>query len=297
MQNINKKQNRIKTGDAAFHVVNTLFLFMILVVCVFPFLYMFALSFSSAKAVTNNRVFLWPVEFNTSAYQTILKYPNFFTAYGNTFKYTILGTAIALFMTLMFAYPLSKPHLRGTKWTMRLVIFSMFFSGGMIPRYLLVSSLGITDTIFAIILPFAISQFNLIILINFLKGLPESVEEAAIIDGMGYFGILAKIVIPLSVPALATIGLYYAVFFWNDWFYGLIFMNSNKRYPVMLFLRNIVDGHAISGASSGTSQDSTTVYSTLKSATILLTTAPIIALYPFLQRYFVKGLTVGAVKG
>ncbi|MHC1750847.1 MAG: carbohydrate ABC transporter permease [Cellulosilyticaceae bacterium] len=285
-------------GYRIFTVFNYLIMAFLVIACLFPFIYMFALSFSSSKAVISGNVFLFPVEFTTAAYERIVQYPSFFRAYGNTIFYTVAGTTISLFLTLLFAYPLSKPFLRGRNFFMKMVIFSMFFSGGLIPNFLIVSWLNITDTVWAMLIPFAINQFNLIILINFLKTMPESIEEAALIDGMGYFGILFKIIVPLSLPAIATITLYTAVFFWNDWFYGLIYMNSTERYPVMLILRNIVNGGTLAGAASGSgAADKDTINITLKSAAIILTTAPIICLYPFLQRYFVKGLTVGSVKG
>lgn len=271
---------------------------LLLIVCLYPFIYMLALSLSSTKAVLAGKVFLYPVEVHIGTYKTIFNYPNFFLAYRNTVFYTVAGTFISLLMTIVFSYPLSKTFLKGRNTVMKFVIFSMFFSGGLIPNFLLISWLHLTDTVFAMLIPFAINQFNLIILMNFLKTLPESIEEAAIIDGMSYFGILFKIIVPLSKPAIATIALYTAVFFWNDWFYGMIYMSSAERYPVMLFLRNIVTGASIRGAASGSgADDKTTIYITLKSGAIILTTLPIIILYPFLQRYFITGLTIGSVKG
>lgn len=268
---------------------------LVLLICIIPFLYMLTLSISDPKAIVNNQVAFWPVGFNLEAYKQIFTYPNFFRAYGNTIFYTVVGTAIALVMTTLFAYPLSKTFLKGHEWLMKMVIFSMYFSGGLIPNYLLISSLRLTGTIWAMLIPFAINQFNLIILINFFKSLPQELEEAALIDGLGYFGILRKIVVPLSKPALATIGLYTAVFFWNDWFNGLIYLNTSQ-FPVMLFLRNIVNGTAVMGESAG-SADKLTIAISIKSAVIITSTLPIIILYPFLQKYFVKGLTIGAVKG
>lgn len=267
----------------------------VLLVCLLPFIYMLAVSLSSSKAIINNQVTFFPVGFNLEAYKQIISYPNFFRAYGNTIFYTVGGTIISLIMTSLFAYPLSKTYLKGQKFFMKLVVFSMFFSGGLIPNYLLISNLGLTGTRFAMLIPFAISQFNLIILINFFKSLPVELEEAALMDGLNYFGILLKIIIPLSKPALATIGLYTAVFFWNDWFNGLIYLNTDQ-FPVMLFLRNIVNGTAMLGEAAGSS-DKSTIAISIKSAVIISSTLPIIILYPFLQKYFVKGLTVGSVKG
>lgn len=283
-------------GGRVFSAIVWIVMIFTLIICLVPFIYMLALSLSSSKAIINNRVSLWPVGLNWEAYKQIFRYPNFFRAYGNTIFYTIAGTFIALLMTICFAYPLSKSFLRGGGILRKMVIFSMFFAGGMIPNYLLVSSLHLTGTRWAMLLPFAINQFNLIILMNFFRGIPSEIEEAALIDGIDYFRILPQIVLPLSTAAIATIGLYYAVFFWNDWFNGLIYLNS-KQYPVMLFLRNIVNGTMVVGDSSSASTDTASLSISIKSAVIITSTLPIIILYPFLQKYFVKGLTVGSVKG
>lgn len=286
---------KYKTSDIVLNIIIYLIMILVLLICLVPFIYMAAVSLSDSKAIVNNQVSLWPVGLNVESYKVIFQYPNFFHAYGNTIFYTVVGTFISLVMTTLFAYPLSKSFLRGQKFAMKLVIVSMFFSGGLIPNYLLVSSLHLTGTIWAMLIPFAISQFNLIILVNFFRSLPEEIEEAALIDGLSYFGILAKIVVPLSTAALATVGLYTAVFFWNDWFNGLIYLKTDQ-YPVMLFLRNIVNGTTMVGDAAGSS-DKSTIAISIKSAVIITSTLPIIVLYPFLQKYFVKGLTVGSVKG
>jgi putative aldouronate transport system permease protein len=263
--------------------------------CLVPFVHMIALSLSSPAAIINNRVSFWPVGLNIQAYRQIFGYPNFLQAYRNTIFYTVAGTAIALVLTVTFAYPLSKPVLKGRGFVMKLVIFSMFFSGGLIPNYLLVASLRLINTVMAMLIPFAINQFNLIILINFFRAVPAELEEAAFIDGLDYAAILTRIVLPLSTAALATIGLYTAVFFWNDWFHGLIYLRS-AQFPVMLFLRNIVTGTTMAGDVAGAG-DKTSIEISIKSAVIITSTAPIIVVYPFLQRYFVKGVMVGSVKG
>ena len=289
------QKNHIRERSLVLDIVIYLVMLFALIVCVVPFLYIIAMSFSSSDAILNNKVSLWPVGFTLEAYQQIVEYPNFFIAYGNTLIYTFCGTLFALTMMVLFAYPLSKNFRRGQSFLMKLVVFSMFFSGGLIPNYLLISSLGLTGTRFAMLIPFAINQFNLIILINFFKSLPGEIEEAALIDGLNWFGILIKIVLPLSGAALATVGLYTAVFFWNDWFYGLIYLNSSQ-YPVMLLLRNIVNGTTMVGDAGGVGEKASVAIA-VKSAVIITSTLPIILLYPFLQKYFVKGMTVGAVKG
>jgi putative aldouronate transport system permease protein len=294
MGNFLRPASRLKK-ITPFDVVVAIILTWVLLVCIVPFIYMFALSFSGVQEIINNQVSLWPRGFNTMAYRQVLGYPNFFLAYKNTLFYTSCGTLIALAMTILFGYPLSKSFLRGTAFFMKLVVFSMFFSGGLIPTYLLISGLGITNTPLAILLPFAISPFNLIILISFFKGVPKEIEEAALIDGLGYYGILSRIVLPLSTAAMATIGLYYAVFFWNDWFNALIYLKSSQ-YPVMLFLRNIVNGTMTVGEGSGAA-DRSSIGIAIKAAVIMVSTLPIIILYPLLQRFFIAGLTVGSVKG
>lgn len=286
----------IKERSRVLDIVIYLVMGVTLLCCVLPFLYIIAMSLSSPDAIVNGEVSFWPVGVNTESYRQIFSYPGFFRSYRNTIIYTLLGTAISLTVMVMFAYPLSKSFLKGQKLVMRLVIFSMYFSGGLIPNYLLISTgLHITGTIFAMILPFAINQFNLIILINFFRSLPEELEEAARIDGLGYFGILLRILLPLSTAALATVGLYTAVFFWNDWFYGLIYLKS-ELYPVMLLLRNIVNGTTMVGEAGGVGEKASVAIA-VKSAVIITSTLPIILLYPFLQKYFVKGMMVGAVKG
>ena len=289
-------QKRYRTAEnIIFDTIVYIVMFFVLIVCLVPFLYMIAVSFSGMKPLVNNEVFLWPKDFTLESYKTIFTYPNFFHAYGNTFLYAFGGTAIALVMTSLFAYPLSKSFLWGNKLITKMVVLTMFFSGGMIPTYLVYSSLGIVGTRAAILMPFAINSFNLIILINFFKGLPVEIEEAALIDGLGYFGILRRIILPLSTAGIATIGLYYAVFFWNDWFNALIYLKGSQ-YPVMLFLRNIVNGTMAIADGNG-SAEKTTMAISLKSAVIITSTVPIITLYPFLQKFFVKGLTIGGVKG
>lgn len=286
----------IKERSRILDIIIYLVMGITLLCCVLPFLYIIAMSFSSSDAIINGEVTFWPVGFNVESYRQIFSYPNFFQAYKNTIIYTLLGTTISLTLMVLFAYPLSKSFLKGQKFVMRLVIFSMYFSGGLIPNYLLISSgLHLTGTIFAIILPFAINQFNLILLINFFRSLPEELEEAARIDGLGYFGILLRILLPLSTAALATVGLYTAVFFWNDWFYSLIYLKYDL-YPVMLLLRNIVNGTTMVGEAGGVGEKASVAIA-VKSAVIITSTLPIILLYPFLQKYFVKGMMVGAVKG
>ena len=282
-------------GTVIFDLIVNLVMVLTVVICLIPFVYILALSLSSPKSIINNEVFLIPKNINFEAYKEIFTYPNFFHAYKNTLIYTTFGTVISLFLIVLFAYPLSKTRLKGNTVIMKIVIFSMFFTGGLIPNYLLISYLNLTNTIWAMLIPFAINPFNLILMINFFKSIPKELEEAALIDGLNYFGILGKIILPLSQAGLATVGLYTAVFFWNDWFNGLIYLKSSQ-FPVMLFLRNIVNGTSMIGDAAGAAEKSTIGIS-IKGAVIIITTLPIIAIYPFLQKYFVKGVMIGSIKG
>lgn len=278
-----------------FDTVVLLLVILVLAVCLVPFMYVLSASFSGPKPLTNGEVFLFPKDFTFNAYIKILQYPNFLHAYGNTILYTVAGTALCLVMTILMAFPLAHTKLKGHTFFMKLVVITMFFSGGLIPKFLLVNSLKLTNTIWAILLPSAINTFNLIVLINFFKTIPRELEEAALVDGMGWFGIMQNIFLPLSIPALATITLYYAVFFWNDWFNALIYVKS-ARYPVMMILRNLVVGTTqMDVGSMGGEGD--TVSIAMKCAVIVTSSVPIIVLYPFLSKYFVKGLTIGGVKG
>ena len=278
-----------------FDTIVVLLVVLVLVICLVPFMYVLSASFSGPKPLTNGEVFLFPKDVTLSAYIKIFQYPNFLHAYGNTIYYTVAGTALCLVMTILMAFPLAHPKLKGHGFVMKMVVITMFFAGGLIPKFLLVNSLKITNTVWAILLPSAINTFNLIVLINFFKTIPTELEEAALIDGMGYFGIMRNIFLPLSIPAIATITLYYAVFFWNDWFNALIYVKSDM-YPVMMILRNLVVGTMqLDMSSAGGEAD--TVSIAMKCAVIVTSSVPIIVLYPFLSKYFVKGLTIGGVKG
>ena len=294
MTAISEKKPTGRRGWAA-DLCITVAMLVVLAVYVIPCLHIAAVSFSSSRAILNDRVSLWPVDFTLDAYRQIFAYPTFLSAYQNTIIHTFCGTLISLVMTILFAYPLSKAFLRGQKTVMRLVVFTMFFSGGLMPNYLLVASLGLTGTRLGILIPFAISPFYLIILISFFRTIPVELEEAARIDGYGWFGILLHIVLPLSGAAIATIGLYTAVFFWNDWFYSLIYL-KDTQYPAMLVLRNIVSGSSMAGQAGGVGANASLAIA-VKSAVIIITTIPPVLIYPFLQKHFVKGMTIGAVKG
>ncbi len=282
-----------------FKTFNVICMACITFITLYPFIYMFAQSFSSAQAVINNRVHFLPVDFNLSAYTSIITESRFWNGYRNTLLFTTTGTFLGLFLTVSLAYPLSRDDFPGKDVILKFMVFTMFFSGGLIPLYLLVSNLGWIDTIWAIIVPNAIIIFNVLVMRTFFMGIPQALIDAGEIDGLNQLQILSHIVIPLSKPIIATIGLFIAVQIWNDWFSALIFLNMDDLYPVTLFLRNIVMGSQMT-AASGQAVDSsavTTLPQTLQAATIMLVTIPILAVYPFIQKYFVQGMMIGSIKG
>lgn len=289
---------RKSKGYKIFQLANTIFMIFVILATVLPFLYILAMSLSSNSAILSGKVYFLPKDFSTSAYTQIVQQQNFWIGYKNTIVYTVSGTILALVLTVMCAYPLSKRDLAGRKFLLEFMVFTMYFGGGLIPSYLLIKNLHWINTIWALIVPGAISTYNMLVMKTFFEGLPKSLEEAAAIDGMNQLGILLKIILPLSKSILATMTLFYAVGYWNDWFTALIYMNSDKYYPVTLFLRNIIMG-AQMAAQSGqalNANSAATLPQGLQSATIMLVTIPILCIYPFVQKYFVQGVMIGSIK-
>lgn len=278
-----------------FTVVNTVIMLLVMFLTLAPYLNIVAKSFSDKKHLALNNVTFYPKGFNVTTYTVIMTDNLFWIGYRNTVFYTVAGTLICLAMTTMLAYPLSVPRLKGRNLLTTFVVFTMFFNGGMIPNYLLVRNLHMLNTVWAILIPGAISTFNVIIMRTFFESIPRELEEAAMVDGMSTFGILLKIVLPLSKPILATMALFYAVGAWNSWFGAFLYLTDKNLYPVTIFLRNIIAGASSTG---GTDADSlTNVSANIKTVTIVLTSVPILCVYPFLQRYFIKGMMIGSVKG
>lgn len=279
-----------------FDVLNVIIMLFVLLVTLYPFIYIISVSLSQDSMV--GEISLIPKGLNFSAYKLAMSQETFWIGYRNTIVYTVLGTIIALFLTILCAYPLSKKSLPGGKVLMTLFSFTMFFNGGLIPTYLTIKQLHMLNTIWVMVLPGAISVWNMILMRTFFKGIPVSLEEAAAIDGMNDIGILFRIVLPLSKSIIATIGLFTVVGIWNDWFGALIYLNDTDRYPVTMMLRNLLNGASLANKDRVTSaQDVVSIGENLKSATILLISLPIICVYPFVQKYFVKGVMIGSIKG
>jgi putative aldouronate transport system permease protein len=270
---------------------------LVVFVTLYPFVYLIAQSFSSEAAVYAGKVTFFPVDFSTLTYEVILSKPDFFRYYGNTILYSVIGTLISVAATAILAYPLSKEKLRLNKFFIPFVLFTMYFSGGLIPNYVLVAqTLQMRDTIGAIVIPGAISAFYVIIVKTFFANLPNEVEEAATVDGLGVYGIFAKITLPLSKPIMATMVLFTVVGIWNNWFSASLFLQTKEKWPIALYLRQLIDS-TISATDLGASAETATrIAGTIKSAAMVLTSLPIICIYPFVQKYFVQGMMIGSVK-
>ncbi|MDQ0113314.1 carbohydrate ABC transporter permease [Paenibacillus harenae] len=281
-----------------FNVVNGFIMVVVVLFTLYPFIYLVAQSFSSEAAIYAGKVSVFPVEFTTKTYEVILSKPDFFRYYGNTILYSVLGTFIAVSATAVMSYPLSKAKLRLNKFFIPFVLFTMYFGGGLIPNYILVAkTLGMRDTIWAIVIPGAISAFNVILMKTFFANLPNELEEAGRVDGLGVFGIFMKITLPLSKPILATITLFVIVGMWNNWFGPSLFLQTKEKWPIALYLKQIID-NAVSPTEIGaTSEQTSQIAASVKSTAMVLTSFPIICVYPFVQRYFVQGMMIGAVKG
>lgn len=266
--------------------------------CLFPLLNMVAISFSDKAAASANMVGLVPVDFTTSAYKTLLGESQFWVSFWISIKRVFLGTIINMILTILLAYPLSKSkrEFKGHDVYMYIVIFAMLFSGGMIPIYLTIKSYGLLNSIWALILPGAVPVFNVILLMNFFKGVPKSLEEAAAIDGASKLTILLKIYLPISMPALATIILFCIVNHWNDFFSGLVYMNKTSMYPLQTYIQQLsVDMSQITDPEQ-LKRFAQVSNKTLDAAKIVVSTIPLLIIYPFLQKYFVSGIVIDAVK-
>lgn len=290
------------TGRIVFEVFNILFMIFLCVIMLYPFLNVVASSFSNNSAVARGLVTFYPIGFNTEAYNTVLTYKHIWNGYANTIAYTVAGTAINLIMTICGAYPLSRKQFYGRGFFTFLVTFTMFFGGGLIPTYLVINSYKMIDTFWVMVIPGAISTWNLIIMRTFFQGIPVELEEAAIIDGCTDIGVLLKIILPLSTASLMTIGMFYAVGHWNAWFNAVIYLRDSGRYPLQLWLRMIVLQNQLNDLTENTAgavdiEAESSVADTIKFAVIVVAVTPILCVYPFVQKYFVKGVMVGSVKG
>ena len=291
---IHNPKNKIKEsrGYRVFTVVNTIIMILVAFATLYPFLYLVAQSFTSKEAIIAGHTGLIPKGFNIETYIYVITNNDyqFLKYYGNTILYTVVGTVLSLFFSCMLAYPLSKTNLKINKVLSPFIIFTMYFGGGLIANYVLILKLGLKNSMWGFILPMLISTYYVILMRSFFMSIPKDLEEAGEIDGLNKFGVFWHIARPLSTPIIATMTLFYAVMYWNNWFNAKLYLQDKKKWPVAYYLQTIIRG---AGASD---PDAESLAANIKSCAMVLTVLPIICIYPFIQRYYVQGMMLGGVK-
>ncbi|MFC3800091.1 carbohydrate ABC transporter permease [Cohnella sp. GCM10012308] len=285
-------------GSRLFDSVNIVAMLLLVFVTFYPLYYIFVVSVSGGSAVMRGDVAFYPIDFNWDTYSLVFDDASIWRAYLNTIVYTIVGTLINLFCTALCAYPLSKRDFYGRGFFTLMIVVTMFFSGGLIPSYLLVQKLGMMNTMWAIVIPGAISVWNMIVMRTFFQGIPNELYESAGMDGASELTSLIRITLPLSKPIMATMAMFYAVGHWNSFFSAMIYLNEKAKFPLQIILRNMV----VMGEMSNQSQEISGAYAAvtatnIKYAVIIIAVLPILLVYPFIQKYFVKGVMVGSLKG
>ncbi|MFS0723763.1 carbohydrate ABC transporter permease [Paenibacillus sp. 1P07SE] len=285
-------------GEKGFDVMNSVILGCIAMLMIFPFIYIIALSFSDEKTIAQGGLILFPKGWSLEAYRYIFSTDTLLRSLYNSILITVGGTIVNLAMTSLMAYPLAKTYLLGRRGLLMLVIFTILFSGGLIPTFLVVKWTGLLDSLWSVIIPTSISAFYLIILKNFFQQIPDGLEESAKIDGANDMVILLRIVLPLSLPAMATFALFYAVNHWNMYFHAIMYINDHSKWPIQVLLRQIVIlSQSSVGDSSSLADETVLPPQSIKMAVIVFATVPIMLVYPFLQKHFAKGVLLGSVKG
>lgn len=287
-------------GERIFQALLYTFMVMILFATIYPFWTQVVLSFESGAAVYESGLLLFPTQFSLESYKLALQYDMLWTGYGNTILRTAIGVTISLLLTSLTAYPLSKPSLPLNRTFTGYILFTMLFGGGLIPNYLLIKNLGLYNSIWALVIPGAISAFNVLIMRNFFRSIPDSLEESALVDGAGSIRIFVSIVIPLSMPVIATVALWVGVYHWNAWFDSMIYISDSQKQVLQIVLRRIVTDNNVTDMKAMMMQmGKTTEFSgrELQATMIMLSILPMLVVYPFVQRFFVKGVMIGAVKG
>lgn len=289
----------IKRTSTAFNVFNAIIMGILVFVTIYPFYYVIVGSISGDNVGAQEVYFLYPVDLDFGAYEMVFSTTSIPRAYMNTVFVTVVGTILSLVVTILTAYPLSKPRLKGRAFFTTLFYFTMLFNGGLVPTYLVIRDLGLIDSLWSLILPRIVSVYNMLLMINYFKTIPDGLEESATIDGANDLMILLRIILPLSMPILATLTLFYAVSYWNIWFDAILYLNRTRNFPLQLVLRDIVQSVDMSyvGGGGGDFTMSDTTIQSVRLATIVVAILPIMMVYPFLQKYFVKGVMIGAIKG
>ncbi len=281
-------------NDFVFDALVILFIAIVSLVCLIPILYVISASLTPIEEMLRNHGFvLLPKKVSFSAYREMLQNPSMMNSMWVSVRVTVIGTALNLLFTMTLAYPLSREHLHGRRLIIKLIVFTMIFSAGIVPTYLVVKGTGVVNTIWSLIIPSLVTVYNFVIMKSFFEGLPGDLFESARIDGAGEFRILYSIVMPLSLPIITTVGLYYAVSHWNVYTAAIYYITAYNKMPLQVILRRIIESASMQDLNA----DSVIPTETLQMAAVCIATAPIIVIYPFIQKYFVKGTLAGAVKG
>ena len=298
----NKNKIHDCTVDKIVYTLNYIILIAFLIIVLYPFVYIVSCSFSSGQALISGKVTLLPVDPTLEGYKAILEYKDIWTGFANSFLYTIAGTLVGLTLTILAAYPLSRSSLVGRRPLMMLFLFTMLFNGGLVPNYMLVLSLGLLNTGWAIILPTALSAYNVIVARTFfINTIPNELHESAELDGCGEFRFLISIVLPLSKAIMAVLVLWIAIGFWNSYFNPMIYLNDKSKYPLQLILREILLMANVDFTKAAANPElyykNQQLSEILRYGTIIISALPLMVLYPFIQKYFVQGVMIGSVKG
>lgn len=290
---------RNSTGVKVFHGINIFYLTLLALAMMAPFLLVLGTSFSSEKMVMLHGFTIWPREFSLEAYTYVIEGGAIFTAYYNSIIITLSGTLIAVLITAMAGYAISRKNLKYRNFFALAFYFTMLFNGGIVPWYITVNKLGLRNTLWAMILPICFSPFLMLLIRNFFQTLPDEVIESVKLDGAGEMTIFTRVVLPISLPGIATITLFYMLAYWNDWWLALCFIDEQNLYPLQYMLRKVLSStiYAAMGGNVSKMQVGTAPTETVRTATSIFTIGPIVLVYPFIQKYFIKGITIGAVKG
>ena len=287
---------RETAGYIVFKWFNTLIMILVCIVTLYPFLYLVAQSFSSEEAITLGKVTLFPIGFNIQTYKSVLAKGEFMHAYKNTLVYSVLGTILSLVFSCCMAYPLSKKELKGYKVLTKFVIFTMYFGGGLIPNYVLMMKLHLINKVAGFIIPSMLSTYYIILMKSFFAETPHELEEAGELDGLSPIGIFIRIVLPLSMPIIATMILFNAVGYWNNWYNAFLYLDKKEMWPVAYYLKTIISGASTSADPGEASAEKMQIAANIKSCSMVLMALPIICIYPFISKYYVEGMMLGGVK-
>ena len=294
------RKNNLKVGESAgyicFKYINIIIMLFICAITLYPFLYLVAQSFSSEEAITKGVVTLFPVGLNFGTYKSVLEKGDFLRSYKNTLIYSVLGTFFSLVLSSCLAYPLSKKELRGQKVLTKFVIFTMYFGGGLIPNYVLMQRLHLINHVSGFLIPSLISTYYVVLMKSFFAETPHELEEAGQLDGLSPVGIFVKIVLPLSMPIVATMILFNAVGYWNNWYNAFLYLDKKDMWPVAYYLKTIISGASTSADPGEATAEKMQIAANIKSCSMVLMTLPIICVYPFVSKYYVEGMMLGGVK-